>query len=95
MDVLEDFITGADAFGLEGIRVGPAKWVTVQMNALKVVGKRKAPETPAECHALAVRQYHAAITMSPYPRPRRFVFKARTWDEWERWRRNHPNPWLW
>ena len=65
------------------------------MNPLKVFGKRKPPETPEEWYALAVKHFRAAVAMSPYPRPRGFVFKARTWEEWERWRREHPNPWLW
>ena len=65
------------------------------MKATKVVGKRQPPRTPQECHALAVKMYRAAIAMSPYPRPRGFVFKARTREEWERWRREQTNPWLW
>ena len=49
------------------------------MNALKTVGKRKRPQTPAEFHALG------AILDCEIESPReRFVFKARTWDEFER-----------
>lgn len=61
----------------------------------KVVGQRRAPETPQERLALAAKLHRAAIAMSPFPRPRGFVFKARTWEEMEQWRRSHANPWLW
>ncbi len=62
---------------------------------IKVVGRGRPMTTPAEWYACAARQYGAAILMSPFPRPRGFVFKCRTWQQWEEWRRNHPNPWLW
>jgi len=61
----------------------------------KIVGRRIAPETPAECHAAGADLYRAAVAMSPWPRPRGFVFKARTWEEYERWRAAQENPWLW
>ena len=32
--------------------------------------------------------------MNPWPRPRGFVFKARTWGDYERWRAEHANPWI-
>ncbi len=33
--------------------------------------------------------------LNPFPRPRGFVFKARTWQEWEKWRASQDNPRLW
>ena len=61
----------------------------------KIVGRRQPPATPQECHTLAAKQYRAAVIMSPFPRPRGFVKKARTWEEMQRWRQEQSNPWLW
>jgi hypothetical protein len=33
--------------------------------------------------------------LNPYPRPRGFVFKARTREEYDRWRKAQANPRLW
>jgi hypothetical protein len=54
------------------------------MNALKIVGKRKPPQTPAEFHALGAILDREVELLRSSPRER-FVFKARTWDELERW----------
>jgi hypothetical protein len=54
------------------------------MNALKTVGKRKPPQTPAEFHALGAALDREVELLRSSPRER-FVFKARTWDELERW----------
>ena len=62
---------------------------------VKTVGRRAAPQTPAECHAAGALLFRAAVAMNPWPRPRGFVFKARTWDDYERWRAAQDNPWLW
>ena len=61
----------------------------------KTVGRRKLPTTPAEFYSVAARLYLAAVAMNPWPRPRGFVFKARTFEEYERWRAAQANPWLW
>jgi hypothetical protein len=53
------------------------------MNALKTVGKRKRPQTPAEFHALGATLDREIESLRSTPRER-FVFKARTWDELER-----------
>lgn len=53
------------------------------MNATKIVGKRKPPRTPAECHALAAALDRESEALRPGPR-KSFVFKARTWDALER-----------
>jgi len=56
----------------------------IGMNTLKTVGKRKRPQTPAEFHALGAtldRELESLRSSAS----ERFVFKARTWDELERW----------
>jgi len=54
------------------------------MNAIKTVGKRKRPQTPAEFHALGATLDREIESLRSSARER-FVFKARTWDELERW----------
>jgi hypothetical protein len=54
------------------------------MNALKVVSKRKPPQTPAEFHALGAKLDREMQLLRRTPRES-FVFKARTWEELERW----------
>lgn len=62
----------------------------------KIVGKRRQfPRTPEECLRAAERLIAEMDKLNPYPRPRGFVFKAKTWEEYETWRKNHPNPRLW
>jgi len=53
------------------------------MNAIKTVGKRKPPQTPAEFHALGATLDAEIESLRSSPRER-FIFKARTWDELER-----------
>ena len=53
----------------------------------KTVGKRKTPKTPEEFHALGAKLDLEAKIVGPEPR-RGFVFKARTWEELERWEKN-------
>jgi len=53
------------------------------MNALKTVGKRKGPQTPAEFHALGATLDREIELLRSSARER-FIFKARTWDELER-----------
>ena len=55
------------------------------MNAAKVVGRRKAPQTPAEFHALGARLDRELSVVKPFVRKRGFVFKARTWDDLAKW----------
>jgi hypothetical protein len=64
----------------------------------KVVGKRlKTPAltTPAESLWRASRLIDEMNRLHPWPRPRGFVFKARTYADYERWRRAQENPRLW
>ena len=53
------------------------------MNEIKTVGKRKPPQTPAEFHALGATLDSEIESLRSTPRER-FIFKARTWDELER-----------
>jgi hypothetical protein len=67
---------------------------------MKIVGHRQHSSEPAllpPAEALrraGVLQAQAEL-LNPYPRPRGFVFKARTREEYERWRKAQPNPRLW
>ncbi len=64
-------------------------------NEMKVVGRRRGIATPAE----ALRRSHVLQQqmelLNPYPRPRGFVFKAKTYEDYEKWRRSQANPRLW
>ena len=51
----------------------------------KVVGHRKAPQTPQEFYALGARLDRELAVVRPFSRKRGFVFKARTWDELAKW----------
>jgi hypothetical protein len=62
---------------------------------IKIVGKRKPPTTPVECYRQARILELELDKLSPYPRPRGFVFKAKTYAEYEAWRRGQANPRLW
>ena len=62
---------------------------------IKTVGKRLAPNTPADRLREASMIIRAAERLNPLPRPRGFVFKARTYSDYERWRRDQESPWLW
>lgn len=62
---------------------------------IKVVGRRRGPATPEE----ALRRSHGLQQqlelLNPYPRPRGFVFKAKTYADYEKWRRSQSNARLW
>ena len=62
---------------------------------MKIVGKRRRGATPEECLGRAWRLQQQAELLSPYPPARGFVFKARTWADYEAWRRLQSNPRLW
>lgn len=68
--------------------------------AMKTVGHRRTsddttPMSSAEALRRAGVLQAQAELLNPYPRPRGFVFKARTREEYERWRKTQPNPRLW
>jgi hypothetical protein len=62
---------------------------------VKVVGRRQPPSTPGECFRLAHRLECEMEKLNPYPRPRGVVFKAKTREAYEEWRRSRANPRLW
>jgi hypothetical protein len=67
---------------------------------MKVVGTRRTsedltPMSPAEALARAAVLQEQADLLNPYPRPRGFVFKAKTREEYEHWRKAQTNPRLW
>jgi hypothetical protein len=67
---------------------------------MKVVGKRRTSEdltpiSPAEALARATVLQQQADLLNPYPRPRGFVVKFKSWEEHERWRKAQSNPRLW
>jgi hypothetical protein len=67
---------------------------------VKIVGKRRmsedlAPISPQEAVRRATVLQQQADLLNPYARPRGFVFKARTRDDYERWRKAQSNPRLW
>jgi hypothetical protein len=53
------------------------------MNAPKIVGKRKHPRTPADFHALGAILDLEIEALRTGPRES-FIFKARTWEELDR-----------
>jgi hypothetical protein len=63
---------------------------------MKTVGTRnKPPASPKEAVARAIALINAADALSPHPRERGFVVKSRTREEYEDWKRSHPNPRFW
>ena len=59
---------------------------------MKIVGKRRTSEdltpiSPAEALRRATILQAQADLLNPFPRPRGFVFKAKTREEYERWRK--------
>jgi hypothetical protein len=63
---------------------------------MKIVGRQKTePMSPAQCRQQALALQLHVDRVNPYPRPRGFVFKARTWEDYEAWRRRQENPRLW
>jgi hypothetical protein len=62
---------------------------------MKVVGNRQTAKSPEEALGRAWRLIREAGRLAPHPRPRGFVFKAKTWEDYDRWRASQPNPRLW
>jgi hypothetical protein len=64
----------------------------------KIVGKRRRaaqPSSPAENLRRAGQLIVEMDLLNPWPRPRGFVFKAKTYADYEHWRRAQINPRLW
>lgn len=67
---------------------------------VKIVGTRRRRDEaegiqPEEALRRAALLQAQADRLNPYPRPRGFVFRARTWEAYEAWRRVQTNPRLW
>lgn len=62
---------------------------------VRTVGKRRPPATPQEAFARAQVLQRQLELIHPFPRPRGFVFKAKTHAEYEAWRKAQKNPRLW
>lgn len=67
---------------------------------VKIIGKRPptdavTPISPAEALRRAMILQAQVELLNPFPRPRGFVFKAKTREEYERWRKAQSNPRLW
>jgi hypothetical protein len=61
----------------------------------KRVGRVKTAETAEESFWRAHKLEKELNLLNPYPRPRGFIHKAKTYAEYEQWRRAQPNPRLW
>jgi hypothetical protein len=61
----------------------------------KVVGSRRRGTDPVSCHRRALALMRQTEKLCPFPKPRGFVFKARTWEEYEAWKKGQANPRLW
>lgn len=63
---------------------------------VKNVGHRQQPPlSAAEYHQRALTLQERVSRLNPYPKPRGFVFKAKSWMAYETWKRQQPNPRLW
>jgi hypothetical protein len=63
---------------------------------MKIVGKQsRTPATPEEAVLRAGKIIAEAFRVSPIKKPRGFVVKFKTRQDYENWRRNQKNPRLW
>lgn len=62
---------------------------------VKVVGKVRVPEGPIESFWRGHALQQQTDKLNPYPRPRGFVVKFKTYEDYERWKSAQANPRLW
>jgi len=63
---------------------------------MKTVGRRQQqPLSAVEYHQRALTLQKRVSLLNPYPKPRGFVFKAKSWTAYETWKQQQPNPRLW
>ncbi|TSA37106.1 MAG: hypothetical protein D4R65_01455 [Verrucomicrobiaceae bacterium] len=63
---------------------------------MKIVGSgRKGLDSPADYVRRAERIIAAANRMAPHPKPRGFVVKSRSWQEYTAWRLAQTDPRFW
>jgi hypothetical protein len=74
---------------------GDARQFSPMEPGTKVVGTRRRATDPVSCHFRALGLTRQAGRICPFPRPRGFVFKARTWADYEAWKKAQLNPRLW
>ncbi len=67
----------------------------VNAGTTKRVGRVKTAETAEEAFWRAHELEKELDLLNPFPRPRGFIYKAKTYAEYEQWRRAQPNPRLW
>jgi hypothetical protein len=66
--------------------------------SIKIVGHRRTVPLagdPVGNYERAIRLIREMDLVNPFPRPRGFIFKARTWQDYAAWRRAQTNPRLW
>jgi len=63
----------------------------------KIVGRRhlQSPLSPVECHRRALALQARVDCLTPSRKPRGFVFKAKSWADYEAWKQKQTNPRLW
>jgi hypothetical protein len=61
----------------------------------KTVENRKRGEGPAECFWRAQALIEQLDLLNPHPRPRGFVPKFRSYEDYEKWRAQQDNRRLW
>jgi hypothetical protein len=63
----------------------------------KVVGRRRfqSQVSPIESHRRAMALQVRVDRLNPFCRPRGFVFKAKSWADYEAWKKKQTNPRLW
>lgn len=62
---------------------------------VKIVGKLRVPKDPLECFWRGQALQRQTDKLNPYPRPRGFVAKFKTHEEYEQWKKAQDNPRLW
>jgi hypothetical protein len=63
---------------------------------MKIVGTRTAgPASAADAVNRANRLISEAFRIAPLKKPRGFVAKFKTWQDYEVWRKSHPHPRFW
>ena len=62
---------------------------------IKTVGTRKRGDSPEDYLRRAQALIDQADRLNPYPRPRGFVKKFRTYEDYEKWKAEQSNPRLW
>lgn len=60
----------------------------------KIVGKRKKPGNAEEFLATAERMNAELEVLIPAKRPRGFVMKFKTHEDYQKWKAEQTNPWL-